>query len=50
MDYANKASGIDKIIYPTGDFKKDMKQIMEYYKNIKGKNPENFSVDLELSK
>ena len=37
-------------IYPSGDFKTEMKQIMDFYKNMKGKNPENFTVDVELSK
>jgi len=48
MNYTNKTSGIDKIIYPSGDFKKDMKEMMDYYKGIQGKNPENFSTDTEL--
>jgi 1-acyl-sn-glycerol-3-phosphate acyltransferase len=48
MDYARRECGIDKIIYPTGDFKKDMKEIMDFYKDRKGKNLENFSVDVEL--
>jgi 1-acyl-sn-glycerol-3-phosphate acyltransferase len=50
MDYEKKECGIDKIIYPSGDYKKDMKIIMDFYKNVKAKYPENFSVDTELSK
>lgn len=50
MDYEKRECGIDSIIYPTGDFKADMKQIMYFYENMKGKNPENFSVDIELIK
>ena len=50
INYETKSTGIDKIIYPTGDYKKDMKEIMDFYKNMKGKNNNNFSVDLELSK
>jgi len=50
MDYKKKECGIDKILYPTGDFKADMKIIMDFYKNINARYPENFSVDLELSK
>ena len=42
MNYETKQSGIAKLFYPTGDYKKDMKEIMDFYKNIKGKNPENF--------
>ena len=50
INYETKSTGIDKVIYPTGDYKKDMKEIMDFYKNMKGKNNHNFSVDLELSK
>lgn len=49
INYETKTCGIDKIIYPSGDYKKDMKEIMDFYKNLKGKNHENFSIDLELS-
>jgi len=45
INYETKTCGIDKVLYPTGDYQKDMKQIMDFYKNMKGKNPENFSVD-----
>ena len=50
INYETKSCGIDKIIYPTGDYKNDMKEIMDFYKNMKGKNNHNFSVDIELSK
>lgn len=50
MDYSKKECGIDKIIYPSGDFKSDMKIIMDFYKNINAKHPGNFCVDIELSK
>jgi 1-acyl-sn-glycerol-3-phosphate acyltransferase len=50
MDYAKKECGIKKILYPTGDFNVDMKRIMDFYTDIKGKNPTNFSVDIELNK
>jgi 1-acyl-sn-glycerol-3-phosphate acyltransferase len=49
LDYKTRTCGIDKIIYPTGDFKVDMKQIMDFYKNITAKHPQNFSVDVELA-
>ena len=45
MDFEKRECGIDKIMYLTGNFKKDMDEIMDFYKNIKGKNPENFSID-----
>jgi 1-acyl-sn-glycerol-3-phosphate acyltransferase len=50
LNYGKRECGIDKLIYPTGDFKTDMKQIMDFYKEMKGKNSENFTVDTELSK
>ena len=49
IDYKKRICGIDKIIYPTGDFKVDMKLIMDFYKNVSGKYPENFSTDIELA-
>jgi 1-acyl-sn-glycerol-3-phosphate acyltransferase len=49
INYETKSCGIAKIIYPSGDFKADMKEVMNFYKNIKGGNPQNFSLDLELS-
>lgn len=49
MDYEKKECGIDLVIYP-GDYKTDMKTIMDFYKHVKAKHPENFSVDVELSK
>ena len=50
INYETKSCGVDKIIYPTGNFKADMKQIMDFYKDMKGGNPESFSLDVELSK
>ena len=49
LDFKNKEAGVGKIILPSGDMQKDMKQIMDFYKNIKGKHPENFSVDLDYT-
>lgn len=50
MNYEKRECGIDTIFYPTGNFEKDMKLIMDFYQKMKGKNTENFSVDIELSK
>ncbi|HKC67772.1 MAG TPA: 1-acyl-sn-glycerol-3-phosphate acyltransferase [Bacteroidia bacterium] len=49
MDYKTRTCGIDKIIYPSGDFKADMKLVMDFYKTIGPKNPQNFSVDIEFA-
>ena len=45
MDYAKKKTGVGKIVYPSGNFEKDMHEIMEFYSQISGKFPEKFSVD-----
>ena len=45
MDYEKKKTGVGKVVYPTGDYEKDMHEIMEFYAQIAGKIPENFSVD-----
>ncbi len=45
MDYSRKMAGIGKIVYPTGDYEKDMQEIMHFYKEINPKFPENFSID-----
>ncbi len=36
-----------KLIYPSGDIQADMREIMNYYKDIPAKYPEDFSVDLD---
>lgn len=43
-DHKTKTYGIGKIIFPT-DYEKDMKDIMQFYKNILGCIPENFALD-----
>ncbi|NAR52155.1 1-acyl-sn-glycerol-3-phosphate acyltransferase [Acinetobacter haemolyticus] len=45
MDYAKKKTGVGKIVYPSGDYEKDMSEIMAFYENIHAKFPEKFSVD-----
>lgn len=45
MDYQEKKTGIGKIVYPTGDYEKDMAEIMAFYAQINPKFPELFSVD-----
>ena len=44
MDYAKKKTGVGKIVHPTGDFEKDMAEIMAFYAQVKAKFPECFSV------
>ncbi len=49
MDYAKKKTGVGKIIYPSGDYEKDMTEIMAFYAEIRAKFPEKFSVDQRYS-
>lgn len=42
IDFQDKIAIIDKVIWPTGQIEDDMRKIKEYYKNFKGKHPENF--------
>ncbi len=49
MDYEKKKTGIGKIIYPTGDYEKDMTEIMEFYGKINPKYPALFSIDTRFS-
>jgi 1-acyl-sn-glycerol-3-phosphate acyltransferase len=48
LDYKNKIAGVGKTVYPSGDYKNDMKIIMDFYKDIQGKYPQKFSIDLEI--
>jgi 1-acyl-sn-glycerol-3-phosphate acyltransferase len=46
LDYKNKLAGIGSIVYPSEDMVNDMKQIMDFYRNITPKFPEKFSLDI----
>jgi 1-acyl-sn-glycerol-3-phosphate acyltransferase len=48
-NYITKEAGVGKIIYPSGDMAKDMREIMDFYKQYigKGKHPELFSLDVD---
>ena len=45
LDFENKIAGVGKVIWPSDDMEKDLREIMEFYKDIKGKHPEKFSID-----
>lgn len=49
LDYKNKIAGVGKIVYPSGDMHKDLKEIMDFYKNIPARYPEKFSVDQDYA-
>jgi len=38
LDYRRKVGGFGPLFYPTGDLEKDLKEIQDFYKPIKGKN------------
>ena len=44
VDYAKKETGITNPFLP-GDYEKDMKMIMDFYKTVTPKFPENFATD-----
>lgn len=44
IDYQKKCVTCNKVIIPSGDLDKDMREIKLYYKDFKGKHPENFSI------
>ena len=48
LDYKHKVAGVGKVVYPSGNYMKDMKIIMDFYKDINARYPEKFSVDLEV--
>lgn len=45
LDYQKKEAGIGGTLMPTGDIAADMKVIQDFYKDIKGKFPNKFSLD-----
>ncbi|MHB8139418.1 MAG: 1-acyl-sn-glycerol-3-phosphate acyltransferase [Smithellaceae bacterium] len=47
LDYKKKEAGVGKMVYPSGNMKKDMQEIMAFYKNIVPHTPKNFSIDLD---
>ena len=44
VDYAQKHIVCTKTIIPSGDLDRDMRDIKVYYKDFKGKKPENFTI------
>lgn len=46
LDYQKREAGVTKFIVPSDDMEADLREIMDFYKDKKGKFPENFSVDL----
>jgi 1-acyl-sn-glycerol-3-phosphate acyltransferase len=44
IDYPDKRGGIGPIMYPSGDFDKDFKEIEDFYRGFRGRNPEWFNL------
>ncbi len=44
LDYKKKTGGIGKMLYPSGDFKKDLEIIEDFYKDKSAKHPEKFNL------
>ena len=46
IDYEKKRCGVEKTIYPSDDYGKDLAEIWDYYRSIKvmGKHPEQFNL------
>lgn len=44
IDYGKKEGGIGKIIYPTGNFKEEFAEIIEFYNDKTAKYPEKFNL------
>ncbi|MDO5570852.1 MAG: 1-acyl-sn-glycerol-3-phosphate acyltransferase [Bacteroidales bacterium] len=44
FDYKKKVMAIDKIIIPSGDEQKDMKEISDYYSTVSACHPEQFAL------
>ncbi|GAB4314032.1 MAG: lysophospholipid acyltransferase family protein [Bacteroidales bacterium] len=44
LDYREKWGGIEKILYPSGDFEKDFKEVEEVYRGRGARHPEKFNL------
>jgi 1-acyl-sn-glycerol-3-phosphate acyltransferase len=47
IDYRNKTGGIGPLLYPTGDYEKDLAEIQQFYRGIAGRHPERFSLSVQ---
>ena len=45
LDYKKKEAGIARLLWPSGDIEKDMREIMAFYASISPRYPELFSLD-----
>lgn len=45
LDYSRKTVGVIKNFYPTGNEKRDIDEIKQYYYHIRAKHPKKFTID-----
>ena len=46
LDYKKKIAHVGPAFHPTGDYRQDMQQVIEYYKNITPRFPEKFALNI----
>ncbi len=46
LDYSKKIAGIGPVIYPTGDYQRDLLEIQEFYRSVIPKNPATYAVNI----
>jgi len=44
IDYGTKTFYINRYVEPSGDYEADIRLIKDYFKDMKGKNPQNFKI------
>lgn len=43
IDYEKKIAGVARLLYPSGNLHRDLDELQEFYRDFKGKFPENYS-------
>lgn len=46
LDYKRKAGGLGPVIYPSGDYEKDFRQIEDFYRGKHARHPEKFNLTM----
>jgi len=44
IDYRNKTGGIGPVFHPTGDYRKDLAFIQDFYKDKTARHPDRFNL------
>jgi 1-acyl-sn-glycerol-3-phosphate acyltransferase len=50
LDYKNKIGGMGKVIYPSGNYEADLKEIESFYADKQARHPEKFSLSPQYRK